>query len=336
MVEGPKLRHFISKHLLKYTALLAFLLTGCSSFVDKMAVSTTAGLLYKATEQVETEKSWDYFELSTPANIKMMEGLLYVDPENLDLLVSLIKGHAAMAFVVTETLALEESYSSSSSAGQKYTQMTLDHYSRAIEFGLRYLKVKGLELENLQEQVSNKDGIMQLLEQKLSDDNQDIDAVVFTAQALGGLINWQKKNLVLVAQLPLVKGMFDWVCHKRPSINFGACGVFYGAYESGRPKMLGGNPELGQKLFLETIKQYPENALIRAAYVQYYLIPQNDSKGFKEQMSILEKMDRADKKALIWSPIKKESQIPPRMAVLRALGLKRYEVMKKFEKKLFN
>ena len=59
----------------------------------------------------------------------------------------------------------------------------------------------------------------------------------------------------LVSNLPIVKGLFDWVCSKSPNINFGACDIFYGAYQAQRPLMLGGNPEKGKEIFLKVEKK---------------------------------------------------------------------------------
>src|SRR5690606_29325702 len=127
-----------------------------------------------------------------------------------------------------------------------------------------------------------------LLSKKLPSNKRAYEATAFFAQALGGLINMKKDDMVLVAQLPVAKGMFDWVCVEEPNINHGACDLFYGAYEAGRPKMLGGNPEKGKKIFLKAIELNPNNWLARVTYLQYYVIPMFDEDEWAAQKKVLD------------------------------------------------
>ncbi len=319
---------------------LFFFLQGCGSFIQNTAIDTTAGLMYKGTDEIIGEKNWEMFRDGTPGNLKMLEGLAYLRPENEELLVSLTKGLAGLAFVVDETLYLEEQMTESEKTPNK--NQAIMHYSKAMDYGLSYLKLKGISYSDLQARVIEDNGIFNLLEKNLSSKMIDLEAVIFTAQSLGSLINLQRANMTLVAQLPIAKAMFDWVCAKSPDINFGACGIFYGAYESGRPRALGGNPKKGQKIFLETIEKYPENTLVRVSYIQYYLIPQGEIDLYQVQKVKLEEAGALFKKEMSWTPaiqLKKENAKGNHheggFCIYKALGLKRFEIIKKYEKKLF-
>ena len=162
--------------------------------------------------------------------------------------------------------------------------------------------------------------------------------MLFTAQSLGSLVNLQKDNISLISQLPIAKGMFDWVCLKEPSINYGTCDIFYAAYEAGRPTMLGGNPQKGKEIFLKAIAKHPHNWLIRTSYMQFYLIPQNDEEGFKEQMLALKVFHEEFNKFYIYDNQEKLELPWMREEGLRfyqTLSLKRYELINRFQKQFF-
>ena len=79
----------------------------CGS-LDKIAVNTVASILYDATYESEQENNWEQLKKGLPGNLKLMEGLRYLDPDNTDLLVSLVKGYTGQAFAVNETLYLDD------------------------------------------------------------------------------------------------------------------------------------------------------------------------------------------------------------------------------------
>lgn len=329
-------RHFINSIKVSF---LILGLSGCGSFIQTTAVNTTATLMYKGTDEIIGEKNWEMFRDGTPANLKMLEGLAYLEPTNEELLVSLTKGYAGLAFVVDETMYLEEQINESDKTPNK--NQAIMHYSKSMDYGLAYLKLKGINYSDLQLKVGEENGINKILENNLSSDMIDLEAVVFTAQSLGSLINLQRTKMNLVAQLPIAKALFDWVCTKKPDINYGACGIFYGAYESGRPLALGGNPKKGQKIFLETIEKYPENSLVRSSYIQYFLIPQGEFELYKKEKAKLEASEEKFKSDMSWTPesqLKKEKKSEHHsgeFCIYKALGLKRFEIIRKYEKKLF-
>jgi hypothetical protein len=283
------------------------------------------------------ESNYEIFKNGVVGNLILIEGMLSESPENLDLIATLNKGYAGYAFAVNETQMIEEEWAELKSESGK--KQALLNYTRALNFGLRYLNQKGIELSDILSRANEPQGIHLLLDQNLKSENiRDLEIILFTAQSLAGLINLQKDNIGIVSQLPAAKGMFDWVCLKNPSINYGTCDIFYGAYEAGRPKMLGGNPAKGKEIFLKAIAKHPHNWLIRSAYLQFYLIPQNDEPGFKEQMQIMEgKNDEFNKYYIYASPERAEAGWTREINLrfYQALSLKRYELMNRFQKQFF-
>lgn len=311
------------------------LISSCSTF-NKMAVGGSSDLIYSASNGVLQESNFEMFKSGLSGNLILIEGLLVQSPKNMNLLATLNKGYAGYAFAVNETQMYEEEWAELKSEEGK--KQALLNYSRSLNFGLRYLSEKGIELSEIISRMNEPQGIHLLLDKKLSDDKRDLEIVLFTAQSLAALVNIQKDNMGLVSQLPAAKGMFDWVCLKDPSINYGTCDIFYGAYEAGRPQMLGGNPAKGKEIFQKAIAKHPHNWLIRTSYMQFYLIPQNDEDGFKEQMLAMKGFHDEFNKYYIYDQNPKAEAAWNRESAIRfyqTLALKRYELMNRFQKQFF-
>ncbi|PIP89180.1 MAG: hypothetical protein COW79_13900 [Bdellovibrionales bacterium CG22_combo_CG10-13_8_21_14_all_38_13] len=309
-------------------------LTSCGG-IQKMAVGTTAGLLFDAAYEMETEPDWDHLKESVGPNLKVVEGLYSLSPEDDDLLVALVKGYTAYAFAIHETEALADQYSDKS---KSISLSKAQHfYSRAIEYGLEYFVEQGITWDQLVKSPREEGGVEGLLSKKLSSDKRTHEAVAFFAQAMGGLINLKKDDMTLVAQLGIVKGMFDWVCKEDPNINHGACQLFYAAYEAGRPRMLGGDPEKGREIFKKAIELNPNNWLVHVTYLQYYVIPMGDEDEWASVKKVLNQAEVLNQEDLIWSPgaapnaaFKDKS-----IRAFQAVALKRWSIIKKYEKEFF-
>lgn len=320
---------------LSLSACLVFVLSSCST-VNKIAVSSSSGLVYKASDNVLRESNPDILEKGLAGNLILIEGLLAQSPTNENLLATLTKGYAGYAFLINETQMLEEEWAELKSDKGKH--LALLNYTRSMDFGFRYLKNNGIEFNDLLSRMNEAQGIVRYLNKKLGDNQRDMETVLFTAQSLAGIINLQKDNIIMVSQLPIAKAMFDWVCLKDPNINYGMCDIFNGAYEAGRPVMLGGNPEKGREIFEKGIAKHPHNWLMRVSYMQYYLIPQEKADEFKKQMSQLEISNEEYNKYYIFSHERNLNAPWSREEGLRlyqAFALKRYQLMEKYRKQFF-
>jgi len=302
-----------------------------------MAIGASSGVMYSAGMDLETQSNYDIFKSGVPANLVLIEGLLSQSTDNLELLATLNKGYAGYAFAINETEFLNEDWGELKTEVAK--KQALFNYTRALNFGLRYLKLKQLELSDLHSKMNEPQGITHLLDKRLTNTQIDLELVLFTAQSYAALINLQKDNISLVADLPIAKAMFDWVCMKDPKIKYGMCDIFYGAYEAGRPKMLGGNPDKGKEIFLRAIENHPHNWLIRTSYMQYYLIPQNDKLGFEQQMEFLtSKLEDFNHFSIFSTSQNTDDFSWSRETYLRlfqSLALKRFELMNKYQKQFF-
>lgn len=307
---------------------LSILMSSCS-LVRSVATSTVSDMFYDAGFSLETQKDWQHLREGLPAMVTVNDALLSLDPDDDGFLVTAIKGHAALGFAIHETLYLRDFINLKENSDHKRRAMV--SYSNAIELGKRYFAKRGIVLESLV-----KEDIPKLFDKKLSGDDKDFHAAFFTAQSMGGILNMNKDKMTYISQLPVVKGMFDWVCTHRPDFNYGACDVFYGAYEAGRPKMMGGDPAKGKKIFLDLIEKHPHNWIARVSYMQYYLVPAMDEEGYKKQKFHMEKNMRAFQEAQVWNPEKKDGLGGiENLRVYQAIAVERYKIIKSLEKEIF-
>ena len=121
----------------------------------------------------------------------------------MNFLATLTKGYAGYAFAVNETHYLQDLYEEKDESVHK--DKAVINYSKAMEYGLRYLSKEGLTYQMLQKSVSDKNGVVGLLEDNIDDDTRDLEVVLFTAQSLASMINLQKDKMTLVSQLPIAK-----------------------------------------------------------------------------------------------------------------------------------
>lgn len=318
--------------------LILIISSSCSRFVKKMAVQTTSVLLTDASYELETEGSWGNFKKAVLPNLKFVEALLYIEPENEKLLVTLLKGYSGYAFAVNETEYLKDYLQDKTDSSHK--KELIVNYSKALRHGMKFLEVNDISWEDLAQSMNKENGFMKLLDENLDDDDMThIEGALYTGQALGGLINFQKTNMKLVSLVPVAKGLFDWACLKKPDLAYGVCDVLNGAYEAGRPRMMGGNPELAKKIFKKMINKYPNNWLARVAYIQYFLIPNYDEDEYLKQKPVLDKAITLHEKELLFDPTPGKDVLSvfskKRQRLFQAVAIERYKIIKKYDKDLF-
>jgi hypothetical protein len=197
---------------------------------------------------------------------------------------------------------------------------------------MTYFEKKGIKHQDI---LKNDEATLtKMLKEEMDDD--DLVAVLYTAQAWGSLINMQKDNVALISQVSKVKAMFDWVCGQKPKIENNVCDIFYAQYEVSRPKMLGGNPEKGEELFLKSIAEHPQHLLIRLTYVQYSILPAYDESKYETQSAIL-KSSFASFEDLNRDDLEEKSEFKnsKHLNLFNAIAKKRFDIIEENKKKIF-
>ena len=314
--------------------ILLLLTTSCSTF-RKAALGAATPMFFKSSKGFEKEPHWESFQAGIPANLKLIDGLLEIRPEDPNLLVPAIKGYSGYAFSIHETLYLDDQLADKFNSEHK--KSALAYYTKAFGYGLRFLQSEGIEWDTLKN-WSQAGTLQKEFDSEISDSLLYLEGVLFTAQSLASMINLQRDNIALISLLPVAKSMFDWVCEKEPEIANGVCPLFYASYEAGRPAMLGGNPEKGKAIFEKLIKENPHNWLARVAFIQYYIIPMLDEDLYRSQKVVMEGLENKHSRLLRWGP--KHSELNASLGredlrLYQAVAIKRYQIIKKYEEDLF-
>lgn len=295
-----------------------------------MGLRTTSPLFKNAGDLMILERDWNFFRASAPSNLKLNELLYLQDKGNKVLQLSLIKGYAGYAFAVPETLAFEDELTGVENSEHRLE--AIDMYTRSFDYGLDYLQGRGIKKEKIL--AMSEDELLEALEQSLTE--KDYPAALYTAQSWGSLINFQKDNMVLVAQVPKVKTIFDWVCKKNPDIENGICAIFFAQYEASRPRMLGGDPEKAKVLYGKAIKENPRNLLIRLGRIQYLILPTQEGEEYEKEATILKR------ELAKWGDLNRDelgNHSPYRaheeFNLFNAIAKKRFEIIERNKTKIF-
>lgn len=302
--------------------------------VNKVAVKSTAGVIYAGSNELLKENDYQLFKESTPANLKFLEGLWASDRSNKKLLTLLIKGYAAYTFAVLETEALRDILLEEDSPAKERVVLT---YEKAINYGIMYLAELGISKDEFLDK-SFPEKMSERLNEKASQD--DLVALFYFMQALGSSINLQRDSIEKMAYFSHVINLLDWVCTKDPTLEFGNCELFGAVIEASTPLVLGGSKPKAQKKFKKVLKSYPSNLLARLSYVQYYLLPMLEEDEYAKEMKALSrstaKWYSVQMGESIGTDIEKQGFISsPEYNLYNSLAKRRLSIFKSVEKDIF-
>jgi len=309
--------------------ILLVILYGCSS-IQRGVLRASSPLFLGISNDLSRERNWEFFREAAPGDLKFLEVLYLQDKQNLGLLTTVIKGYAGYTYAVSETLAFGDEIAGVESSIHKQNAIVL--YTKSLDYGLEYLRLKGIQKKELLD--LDEAGLTKLLSDKLS--RKDLTAVLFFAQSWGSLINLQKDNVALVAHVPKVKTIFDWICSKDAQIENGVCDIFYAQYEAARPRMLGGNPEKARELYKVAINKRPKHLLMRLGFIQYCLLPAYDKEAYEKE-SIILREELAKWENLNRDNLEDTSEYKAveQLNLFNAIAKKRFELIEKNKLKIF-
>lgn len=253
------------KKILFLTTLI-MITSGCS-IVNKMAATTTAGLLSDGAKTFNKESDLDLAREGLPGNLKMMEAMLEVIPNNEQLLFTLSQGYCSFAFSF-----LEDSEKTHEVDRAKAL------YLRGYAYGKRALP------QDFQRALD--DGNLELIEKKLASvSKSELPQLFWGAYCLGNWVNLNKDDVNGVAELTKVELMMRRASELDPNYFYGGPNLFYGVYYGSRPKMLGGNPKLAKEYFEKAIAVTNGKFLMGKLFAaQFAAIPLQDEKLFDEYL----------------------------------------------------
>ena len=157
---------------------------------------------------------------SIPANLKMLEALLLLDPDNAGFHTQAAMGFHGYALGFVEATD---------------TERARNLYRRALDHALVALQGAGLSQSTLT-------GDAAALEQALAKlDARALPALFWTASAWGKWIELQLDDPARLAELPRVEALMRRALALDESYYYGGAHLFFGAYYGGRAPMFGGD-----------------------------------------------------------------------------------------------
>ena len=311
---------------------LTLLSSSCS--VNRLALQATGGMFKDASAEMETDSDWDMFAKALPANLKTLAGLYSLDTSNKDLSQSLVKGYAAYAYGISETLYLNEKFKDETDGPLKAE--TIRNYSKALYYGFNYLAQFDVTAEQMMKADSAK-GLEAYLERRIGTDRDALETLLYIVQAWANVINMQKTNVPLLAQFPLVKHAGDFGCRHLPDFQQGFCDIFAGSYEASLGKAMGGDPVKGEAFFVKAIEKYPNSIMARVSYVERFLIPFAKKEEYLKQKPVIQRLIKQQEQLAIYIPGESDKldRLALKDALMEAISAKRFQIIEKNENSLF-
>lgn len=224
-------------------------LSGCS--MKKLAVNQMGGLMKDGFPTYMKETDPELVRDAMPANLKLIEALLEIDPDNQTLLMLACQGFSAYAFMFIE---------------ENDPTRAKKLYQRAQKYGFAMLKHRDLVPDTVYD--------LNAWDKQLSDaDIDDVPAIFWTAFAWGGKIQLDKESPASLADIPFAIRLVEQAVALDPTYWFAGPDTFLGFYHGNVPKPIGGKPDLSRQHFEKALELTGRNALIiQVLYARSYAI----------------------------------------------------------------
>jgi len=196
---------------------LLLFLSACS--MNKMMVNMSMPMIEGGIEAMNEEPDLQLAEDAMPANISMLNGMIRLDPENVQLHVYAAQAYYGLSYGFNE---------------DKDTSRADRFYLRGLKHGLIALEllglkdVKKLNIENFEQRL-----------QKL--DKDDVAAIFWTASNWAKWIDLNRDDAASLIQLAKPTAMMQRVLELDDTFYYGSAHMYFGVYYGARPPMFGGD-----------------------------------------------------------------------------------------------
>jgi len=197
-------------------------------------------------------------EDSMPANISMLKGLIYIDPENVQLHIYAAQAYYGLSYGFNE---------------DKNTKRAGDFYQRGLEHGLTALELIGMQnVKNLKPDELEKQ--LQILVK------DDVAALFWTASNWAKWIDLNRDDAASLIQLSKPTAMMQRVLELDESFYYGSAHLYFGVYYGARSPMFGGDFNKSRYHFNKA-REITDNKLLiadllQAQYLSRQMYDQND------------------------------------------------------------
>ncbi len=247
--------------------LCALLLQGC---IQTMAIRTMGGIMDYGLEAFNEEGDLKLAEGALGSNLKLVEALIKGDPQNTKLLLMASQGFNAYALAFAEDDSLERARM---------------FYFRARDYAMRVL------IQNQKMRLALDQDIPALQAALATLTKDDVPAVFWTAFGWGSYVNITRSDVAVVADLPKVMAMMEFVRQTDPTFYYGGPYLVLGSIEGSMPQVLGGKPEKAKEYFERALSVNGGKFLLTYVYyAKTYAVQTQNQELFE---SLLKKVEEA-------------------------------------------
>lgn len=247
--------------LFAYTLIIVSL-SACS--MNKMMVSASMPMIEGGIEAMNQESDLQLAEDSLPANISMLNGMIHLDPENIQLQTYAAQAYYGLSYGFNE---------------DRDIQRASKFYQRGLKHGLTALALSGFD--NAQEMTPD------VFEQKLQKlDKDDVAALFWTASNWAKWIDLHRDTAESLIQLPKPTAMMQRVLELDESFYYGSAHMYFGVYYGSRAPVFGGDFNKSRQHF-DKAREITDNRLLVADLLQaQYLARQMfDQEDFHQRLT---------------------------------------------------
>jgi tetratricopeptide (TPR) repeat protein len=205
--------------------LLLASLSACS--FDQMMVRASTPLIDGGIHALNQESDLDLAEASIPANIEMLEGMIHVDPDNIDLHTYAAQAYYGYAYGFNEDVT---------------PHRAAKLYVRGLNHGLRALELLGV--------MDAKTGTVDEFEQALGKlGKAHVDTLFWTASNWGKWVDVNRDSPEGIIALPRVTALMQRVLDLDDTYYYGGAHLYFGIYYGSRAPALGGDYKKSEQHF---------------------------------------------------------------------------------------
>lgn len=229
-----------------------------------MAVQATLPLMRSQILAMQEESDPTLAEKAIPANLKMLEGFLKQDPDNVWILENLAEGFCGYAFSFLEDTEPERA-SSLYERGKAYAL-------RAVVVRTGVEKWGDLSLDKWSRALSKMEVVHQ-------------PTLFWLGQCWGAWLMQNLDSVEAFADIPRLEILMKKVHELNPAFYHAGPHLFLGAFYGGRSRMLGGNPKKSRHHFEEALALTENKYLLaRLLFAKTYAVQNQDRELFELQL----------------------------------------------------
>ena len=239
------------------------LLAGCST--GKMVVRGSQTIMDSGIEAMNSETDLQLARAAMPANLKLMEGMLLEDPDNIDLLLYAAQGFYGYSYGFIET---------------EDTDRASALYRRCYDYARRTFSLRGFDIDP---EAAMADDLQAAVAGAGKD---DVPAIFWTGTCLGKWADMNRDSVAGVAGLGNVAILMQRVIELDESYYHGAAHLFFGVYYGGLSPMFGGDFALSEQHF-QRAAQINDNKLLLVdlLHAEYLDRQQLNQDGFHQRLT---------------------------------------------------